>query len=643
MYIDAFGKAKKVLLCGLDGCDPRLIRKFVSEGKLPTIAKLIRGGAFADMQTVKLPPVTQPAWAAVATGAGPGSTGIHMTVHVPGEQLADGHDGSDSTFLDTETFWNVAEKLDKRVILHNFPCTWPPTLKHGLQVASYHNQPASYVYYRKHDVGPCSLFADRPYYSSQMPGRGVETKLEVAHGWANLPESQQTPLAAGLSVPTTHIPARQYWMVLTGGKDGYDLVTITEGKDASTPVAILRVSEQSDWITAGFHSHEGDRRGVFRFKLLELSPDAKHFRLYASAIGSWEGFSRPEELANELTDSYGPFFEADDVWGLLDGWIDEATYLDQVKYWADWWGNANRHLLSEKPWDVFVTWIGILDHTAHIFKGAIDPTYRHYDAKTAPRYWDLFLHFYELIDINLERMLSVVDQNETLVVLVSDHSHTASHTIFYINHILEKHGFLKFNEEAIPDSGLPEGYHYPLDWSKTKAIEPFGLTLGHIFINLDGRDPGGIVAASDYEAVQEQIIDVLYSVREENSGRCPFQLVVRKQDAEALGVYKGKNFDRIGDILYVMKPGYTTYPVLRKRRKIQIDLPFLGAFSGMHHCLPTTTDLPATFLMCGPGIKPGFARQIPVDIINVAPTVCHMLGMPIPGDAEGSIIWDIMQ
>jgi len=45
-----------------------------------------------------------------------------------------------------------------------------------------------------------------------------------------------------------------------------------------------------------------------------------------------------------------------------------------------------------------------------------------------------------------------------------------------------------------------------IDWSRTKAF-PLEPCHAHIFVNLQGRDPDGIVDPMDYEKVQEEIID----------------------------------------------------------------------------------------------------------------------------------------
>ena len=54
----------KIFCIGIDGMDPRLTRKYVDEGKLPNVKKLIeRGACRHDLAMVgAMPTVTPPMW-----------------------------------------------------------------------------------------------------------------------------------------------------------------------------------------------------------------------------------------------------------------------------------------------------------------------------------------------------------------------------------------------------------------------------------------------------------------------------------------------------------------------------------------------------------------------------------------------------
>jgi len=68
--------APKAIILAWDGAVPSFIHQLLRRGKLPNLAKLIDGGAFADDVLPVFPSKTAPGFAALWTGAPPRSTGI---------------------------------------------------------------------------------------------------------------------------------------------------------------------------------------------------------------------------------------------------------------------------------------------------------------------------------------------------------------------------------------------------------------------------------------------------------------------------------------------------------------------------------------------------------------------------------------
>jgi predicted AlkP superfamily phosphohydrolase/phosphomutase len=65
----------RVLCFGLDGADYDLVRDLMAEGRLPTLSRLSRDGAFGPLLST-IPPLTPVAWSSFLTGLNPGSHGI---------------------------------------------------------------------------------------------------------------------------------------------------------------------------------------------------------------------------------------------------------------------------------------------------------------------------------------------------------------------------------------------------------------------------------------------------------------------------------------------------------------------------------------------------------------------------------------
>jgi predicted AlkP superfamily phosphohydrolase/phosphomutase len=102
------------------------------------------------------------------------------------------------------------------------------------------------------------------------------------------------------------------------------------------------------------------------------------------------------------------------------------------------------------------------------------------------------------MDRMVAKVLQLID-DETVVAVVSDHGGTPNqHHPVEINEVLERAGFVHHMTD--PASG-----RRVVDLSRTTAL---GIGLVHIFLNLRGREPDGIVAPADYEATR-QVIDAL--------------------------------------------------------------------------------------------------------------------------------------
>jgi predicted AlkP superfamily phosphohydrolase/phosphomutase len=65
----------RVLALAFDGGDYALVQRFMAEGRLPTISRLAREGAFGPLRST-IPAFTPTAWSSFLTGLNPGRHGI---------------------------------------------------------------------------------------------------------------------------------------------------------------------------------------------------------------------------------------------------------------------------------------------------------------------------------------------------------------------------------------------------------------------------------------------------------------------------------------------------------------------------------------------------------------------------------------
>lgn len=121
----------KVFILGLDGGTLELIEPWALSGKLPNLAKLLRTGAFGELQST-IPPVTAPAWTSFSTGKNPAKHGIYDFVELDTETYNLTYLNSEN--CKSETIWDILTRHDKKVCVINVPMTYPPHSVNGVLV-----------------------------------------------------------------------------------------------------------------------------------------------------------------------------------------------------------------------------------------------------------------------------------------------------------------------------------------------------------------------------------------------------------------------------------------------------------------------------------------------------------------------------
>jgi len=633
--------AKRIMIIGLDGASIDLTDKYIQEGRLPNIARLMESG-YSAPGLAALPTATSINWTTLATGAWPGTHGIvGMQVHLPGRgHPTEAVTGFDTRLCHAEYLWNAVERGGKLPLLVRYTCSWPPTVTTGIQVDG---DGKSWT-----QTNP-SLMCPTIAYSSDDVRWAVRLEIRPAEGWVGLPEAEEaleselvvpafgpplnpprrggsleaSPPTGGGTYPSpplggieggdwpyAHTPpmdsgVRFHLLLRKGPSGGYKTATICRRKDLDSAFGVLRPGEWSDVAYETFDSRHGKRKGGIWFKLMALSPDGQQVTLFAPEVFPCDGvFCRPESLAAELTDVAGPYLdEPGHVAHCFRGWVQEDTYFELLEYQAQWFTNAAEYLFSRNDWHLFMMQAHGLDWSMHVFTGhhglVVDPY---------PDPLDWVGRNFEIYDRMVGRFVEMADE-ETVIMVVSDHGAiTSNPDIDDPARLFEAAGLLARTPEG--------GGQGPsaIDWSRTKAV----FTHGGIWVNLAGRDPGGIVQpGKEYERVRDTIIALLYDIRDEETGKPKIDVALRREDARIGGLY-GK---RVPDVIFALNP----------------------QFGGNHGELPTArwgeSSLRSLFIMAGPGIKKGF-RGRSFWLVDVAPTAAYLIGAPRPRQADGAVLFD---
>ena len=125
---------QKLLVIGLDGASFDVIDPLMKKGLMPNVKRLVDGGVRSDLRTT-FPPITAVAWSSFMTGKNPGKHGIFEFVRR--DPKSDREVAVNASFRQGQSIWDILGSAGYRVIVHNFPCTYPPRQVNGILVSDF--------------------------------------------------------------------------------------------------------------------------------------------------------------------------------------------------------------------------------------------------------------------------------------------------------------------------------------------------------------------------------------------------------------------------------------------------------------------------------------------------------------------------
>ncbi len=622
--------AKRAIVIGMDGASMELVKNVIDWGHAPNMGRLLEQGVFRPMIGV-FPTLTPPGWTALSTGSWPGTHRVmDFNIRALGEQLDKTVWGINTGLCQSEYLWNLVERAGRKPILVKWEMSWPPTVTTGIQVegtgpgVSNHHQVAGYHLFVSGKWTPRPIGGERDPETLDPSGLQDVSDIDPVtvesvdgKGWTDLPASAQPPREVELILqPLTRgradmnrgkqgTPKPFYGLIYAAGENGYDRLRICRSRSGTDTVTELSVGDWSDFWLDTFEIDGADVDGYVRMKLITLTPNADAFELFVPQIWPPEGYTVPNEIAREIDQEVGTFLQNPGRDAL--GVIDDDTYFESLEYHHQRLADVATHLTQTREWDVLMVETHAPDYTSHFFLSQADEI-SGAPPETVQRCRDGVIRTYASVDRMIGRVMELAD-DDTVILVCADHGGTPNQfRSVNITEVLEEAGFIVYKE------GTRE-----IDWSKTRAVD---VGLVHIFINLKGREPEGIVDPADYEATQREIIAALHAYKDPETGRHPFTLALTHADAEMVNLTS----DLVGDVVYALRPEFDGAHGKQ--------LPSVSFGIGGQH---------STFILSGAGVRQGVALQRQVRVIDVAPTLCHLLGLPTPRNVEGGIVYEALE
>jgi len=593
------GRPKVVVLC-LDGARADYVDKFIADGTMPNLAKLVERGVKAEYAQSIDPTLTAAAHASIATGTYPDKTGIVAnTFRVPHQYIYQTVSGFEDVEWGAEPIWRTAMRTGPSTSsgrsLRTATVFWP-----GASINFPHKLADYTVAYGASDA-----------YSAQHV-----LSFVPANGWENAPTSFSPLKEASFHITKQEALLAEVHILAADTSDDqtedYDLFILDLDKRIGETSARLSEGEWEPLLIS-------DRlwSGAY-FKI--TNPDMAHLTIFQSRVNY--NRARPVELLREINGRFGFFPPSPDYYALEHGWISEEDYFEMAEIQARWMMDVAVYVYTAYQPDLMFTWQGPVDECGHQFL-MVDERHWNYSPERAAEYAYLYRHAHQLADENLGQLLEVLDLNEAALLVVSDHGMAPIHSYVNVNVALMQAGLMV----------LEDTVKYYIDTARTKASAVSSGGAVHVYVNLEGRESGGSVPLEDYEEVQEEVIAVLSAISDPVDGNPVFQRILRREELGELRL----DCENSGDVFAQARIGY--YPDYRRDRT---ELTQPVEFYGQHGYDSSLPEMRAMFVAAGRGIAEGKAIG-PVHLVDVVPSVARLLGFAPPEGVDGRVLEEILR
>jgi predicted AlkP superfamily phosphohydrolase/phosphomutase len=599
---------RKAVVLGWDGTVPAFVHEMLRDGKLPNLATLIAGGAFADDVISTFPSKTASGFASLMTGAPPRLTGIsgNRVPRVPRDQftILESLPGFSGAPLTAEPIWAAAERAGRKAVVSHMP-TYAD--EQSAQMVRF----AGYELIRGRD----GIVTKR---ALQPPGQTP---------WANAPASDVTPLELSFTIGD----ATLYGLLIDDPADsqlGYDTMVIAAGRDGKQALARLKAAAAAPggelfWSQPVALNSAANQTTSVYFRLFELQADGGDFFLYhtrpARPLDLPADASASPTVRSFIGNGASILYQTGGLGRTIangGSGVAEARYLETMMFAQHQLIQTNRWAMANLPWDIFLAYTPFPDEAEHAWRGHLDaklPTYR-------PEIAQKLRPFLEAVYVSCDEHLGLLLTERpagSIAALISDHGLQGVYKRVALNQVLREKGLL-----AVDAQGR-------VDLTKTKVIYP-QVNNGYLTINGVERKQG-IVAREERGELIEKIRQIFFAMRD---GDRP--VVSKVIDAAAEGEARGIGGDSGGDLYIELAEGYDFDPRIGPGNPITEIEP-----QGMHGANPEQASMRTIMVFNGPGVRAG-QKIKDLRIIDFAPTLAWLLDLLKPRDASGRVIFEAL-
>ena len=365
--------------------------------------------------------------------------------------------------------------------------------------------------------------------------------------------------------------------------------------------------------------------------------------------------SHPPDLIDRYETEMGPYRVAPNI-QYKPG--NEAEFIADIYDLIDTHTRWALKLMESEPVDVLMVHFIAMDIAKHALWRFMDP--RHERFEPSP-YEHAIRDGYARVDAAIGQLMERLPAGSTTIAM-SDHGFGPLRNMVNLNVFFMQRGLMKLKRDAMTQlkawafwHGITPATAYQwiarvglqntiaqvskkarndivgkflsfdsIDWSRTIAY-----SMGHVgqvYLNRAGREPHGIVTEADYDRRLSEVSDALAELRDDD-GNPILTKLIRGREA-----YHGL-YAELGPDLHLELDHYAMIacPLFATEGRVMTNQ--IRGDSGCHR-------REGIFIARGPGIHRGV--ELPeASILDLAPTILHLLGEPVPRVMDGRVLGEI--
>jgi predicted AlkP superfamily phosphohydrolase/phosphomutase len=371
---------------------------------------------------------------------------------------------------------------------------------------------------------------------------------------------------------------------------------------------------ERDWFAVELELRLPDVLGRNRWgswsKIVHLDPMRGRLTLYRGAF--WRTIGWPEELEDGLTDSIGPWPGVPDDRRLAEWWLDDTAgidldvYLEQIIRLDRWLDAAARWVVDNEDFDLLLAYHPGPDEYQHSSL-IVDELQWAWSPGRALAAAEGLKRVGRSVDRSIAELWSLIDPERDILVAVSDHGHLPIHDEVALNLALAEAGLVTV------EAGPERAWVAP----SSPMVAVAGGAAAHLYLNLEGRDLGGVVPRAQAGELLLRAAKALADLIHDD--RPVVERIVARDELAALGLDHGAS----GDLVVFLTPGFTA------SNRLTGDPIGPSRYYGQHGYLAHHDAMCGILFVRGAGVRTGRADELAAT--EVAPLVAGLVGFKLGG------------